>query len=121
VAASPHPKENNGIKMGRREAFPPSGESGINDIRDMIAAGQLPPAAARPGTLTQANVADDYTKHVQALVDLSTIKRGRSFGDLAGIKPLNGVLGAGSGIARRVAPLLFAHIPTKKLTTLCFE
>jgi len=41
ITASHNPKEYNGIKMVRREAFPLSGESGINDIRDMIAANQV--------------------------------------------------------------------------------
>src|SRR3954468_23129715 len=109
ITASHNPKEYNGIKMVRKDAFPLSGESGINDIRDMIAANQLPPPAVKPGGLTQANVVDDYIKHVLSFVDLPIIK------------PFNVVLDAGSGIAGMVAPLLFAHIPTKKLTTLCFE
>ena len=109
ITASHNPKEYNGIKMVRKEAFPLSGEAGINDIRDMIAANQLPPPAAKQGSLTEANVVDDYVKHVLSFVDLSILK------------PFNVVLDAGSGIAGMVAPLLFKHIPTKKLTTLCFE
>jgi phosphomannomutase len=109
ITASHNPKEYNGIKMVRREAFPLSGEAGINDIRDMIAANQLPPPAAAPGSLTQASVVDDYVKHVLSFIDPSIIR------------PFNVVLDAGSGIAGMVAPLLFAHIPTTKLTTLCFE
>ena len=109
ITASHNPKEYNGIKMVRKEAFPLSGESGIGDIRDMIAANQLPPPASTPGGLTQANVVDDYVKHVLSFVDLSILK------------PFNVVLDAGSGMAGLVAPLLFKHIPTKKLTTLCFE
>ena len=109
VTASHNPKEYNGIKMVRQEAFPLSGESGIGDIRDMIAAGKLPPPAARRGTVTTKNVVDDYVKHVMSFVDLSVLK------------PFNVVLDAGSGMAGLVAPLLFKHIPTKKLTTLCFE
>jgi phosphomannomutase len=109
ITASHNPKEYNGIKMVRKEAFPLSGESGINDIRDMIAANQLPPPAATPGSLTQANVVGDYIKHVLSFVDLPIIK------------PFNVVLDAGSGIAGMVAPLLFEHIPTKKLTGLCME
>jgi phosphomannomutase len=109
ITASHNPKEYNGIKMVRKEAFPLSGDSGINDIRDMIAANQLPPPAAAQGSLTQAGVVDDYVKHVLSFIDTSIVK------------PFNVVLDAGSGIAGMVAPLLFAHIPTKKLTTLCFE
>jgi phosphomannomutase len=109
ITASHNPKEYNGIKMVRREAFPLSGEAGINDIRDMIAAGQLPPPAATPGSLAQASIVDDYVRHVLSFIDPSIIK------------PFNVVLDAGSGIAGMVAPLLFAHVPTKTLTTLCFE
>jgi phosphomannomutase len=109
ITASHNPKEYNGIKMVRKEAFPLSGESGINDIRDMIAQGRLPAAAAKRGTVSQANVVDDYVKHVLSFIDVPIIK------------PFNVVLDAGSGIAGMVAPLLFRHIPTKKLTTLCFE
>jgi phosphomannomutase len=109
ITASHNPKEYNGIKMVRRDAFPLSGESGIDDIRDMIAANQLPPPAPEPGSLSTASVVDDYVKHVLSFVDLSIIR------------PFKVVLDAGSGIAGMMAPLLFAHIPTKTLTTLCFE
>jgi phosphomannomutase len=109
ITASHNPKEYNGIKMVRREAFPLSGDSGIGDIRDAIAANRLPEPAARPGTLSQANVVDDYVKHVLSFIDPAVIK------------PFNVVLDAGNGIAGMVAPLLFAHIATTKLTTLFFE
>src|SRR5688572_32494553 len=109
ITASHNPKEYNGIKMVRKEAFPLSGESGIGDIRDMIAKDQLPAPAAKPGSLTTANVVDDYIKHVLSFIDLSIMQR------------FNVVLDAGNGIAGMVAPLLFKHVPTKKLTTLCFE
>jgi len=109
ITASHNPKEYNGIKLVRQEAFPLSGDAGIGDIRDMIANNALPPAAATPGSLSKANVVDDYVKHVLSFIDVSLLK------------PFNVVLDAGSGIAGMVAPLLFAHVPTKKLTTLCFE
>jgi phosphomannomutase len=109
ITASHNPKEYNGIKMVRKEAFPLSGDSGIGDIRDMIAKNELPPPAAKAGSLTTANVVDDYITHVLSFIDLSIMQR------------FNVVLDAGSGMAGLVAPLLFKHIPTKKLTTLCFE
>src|SRR6267142_1098940 len=52
ITASHNPKQYNGLKMVRREAFPLSGDAGISDIRDMIAQDRLPPAAARRGTVT---------------------------------------------------------------------
>ena len=108
ITASHNPKEYNGIKMVRKEAFPLSGEAGIGDIRDMIASGKLPAPAARRGTVTTQNVVEDYVKHVM------------SFIDPAKIKPFNVVLDAGNGMAGAVAPKLFANLPCK-VTTMCFE
>ena len=108
ITASHNPKEYNGIKMVRREAFPLSGEAGIGDIRDMIAANQLPPPAAAEGSLSQRDVVADYVKHVLSFIDSSIIK------------PFNVVLDAGNGIAGMVAPKLFAHLPCR-VDALCFE
>ncbi len=108
ITASHNPKEYNGIKMVRREAFPLSGEAGIGDIRDMIAANQLPPPAAAEGSLSQRDVVADYVKHVLSFIDSSIIK------------PFKVVLDAGNGIAGMVAPKLFAHLPCR-VDALCFE
>src|SRR5512144_262296 len=106
--ASHNPKEYNGIKLVRREAFPLSGDAGIGDIRDMIAKGALPAEAAVRGSLSTMNVLDDYVAHVMSFIDPSIVK------------PFNVVLDAGNGIAGMVAPRLFEKLPCR-LTTLCFE
>src|SRR6187200_1271631 len=51
ITASHNPKQYNGIKMVRREALPLSGDAGIGDIRDMIAANKLSPAAEKRGSV----------------------------------------------------------------------
>src|SRR4026209_2117743 len=53
ITASHNPKQYNGIKMVRQEAFPLSGEAGLGDIRDMIVNQTLPPLAATPGGLSR--------------------------------------------------------------------
>jgi phosphomannomutase len=108
ITASHNPKEYNGIKLVRREAFPLSGDAGIGDIRDMIVNDTVPAPATTPGKLTTNDVVDDYRKHVLSFIDPSIIK------------PFNVVLDAGNGIAGMVAPGLFEKLPTK-LDTLCFE
>jgi phosphomannomutase len=108
ITASHNPKEYNGIKLVRREAFPLSGDAGIGDIRDMIASNALPPAAAAPGAVSRSDVFDDYVTHVMSFIDVSIIK------------PFNVVLDAGNGMAGMVAPRLFEQLPCKT-TELCFE
>jgi len=108
ITASHNPKQYNGIKMVRREAFPLSGDAGICDIRDMIAGGSLPQEAATPGSLSEMRIVDDYVEKVLSFIDPSIIK------------PFNVVLDAGNGIGGMVAPLLFRRLPCRT-TGLCME
>ena len=108
ITASHNPKQYNGIKLVRREAFPLSGEAGLSEIREMITAGKLPEPAGRQGTLARMDVMDDYVAHVLSFIDPSIIK------------PFNVVLDAGSGMAGMVAPKLFERLPCRT-TRLCFE
>jgi len=108
VTASHNPKQYNGMKMVRKEAFPLSGEAGISDIRDMIAADAVPAPVAVRGTVTTSDVLDAYVEHVMSFIDPSVIK------------PFNTVLDAGSGMGGLVAPKLFEKLACKT-TRLCFE
>jgi phosphomannomutase len=107
ITASHNPKEYNGIKMVRQEAFPLSGDAGIGDIREMIARDAIPPGAGG-GSLEQRSVLDDYVDRVM------------SFIDPAAIAPFHVVLDAGSGMGGLVAPRLFDRLPCRT-TRLCFE
>jgi phosphomannomutase len=108
ITASHNPKQYNGVKLVRREAFPLSGEEGLAEIRDMIAAGTVPARAGQPGTLSTMDVMNDYVAHVLSFIDPSIIK------------PFNVVLDAGSGMAGLVAPKLFEQLPCRT-TRLCFD
>ena len=108
ITASHNPGEYNGVKMVRRGALPLSGDAGIGDIRDMIAADRLPAPAPAPGTLTKRGILPQYIEKVLSFIDVSVIK------------PFKVVLDAGSGMAGLVAPPLFDRLPCKT-TKLCFE
>jgi len=108
ITASHNPKQYNGMKMVRQEAFPLSGEDGLMDIRAMIAAGRLPAPAARRGQVMDRNALDAYLAHVLSFIDPALVR------------PFNVVLDAGSGMAGLVAPKLFDRLACRT-TRLCFE
>jgi phosphomannomutase len=108
ITASHNPKQYNGIKMVRSEALPLSGDAGIGDIRDMVANDTLPPPSQNPGSLASRDVLPGYADKVMSFIDPSLVK------------PFNVVLDAGSGMAGRVAPMLFDRLPCRT-TRLCFE
>jgi phosphomannomutase len=108
ITASHNPKQYNGMKMVRQEAFPLSGEAGIGDIRDMIANDRLPQPAARRGQVTKKDVLGAYVEHVMSFIDPAVIR------------PFNVVLDAGSGMGGLVAPKLFERLPCRT-TRLCFD
>src|SRR5580765_3861862 len=108
ITASHNPKQYNGMKMVRKEAFPLSGEEGLAEIRQMIAGAVLPPAAARRGQVTTKDVLEPYVEHVMSFIDPSVIR------------PFTVVLDAGSGMGGLVAPKLFERLPCRT-TRLCFD
>src|SRR5665213_2560084 len=99
ITASHNPKQYKGMKMVRKDAFPLSGEAGISDIRDLIAAGTLPGPSGSRGRVTTKNVVEPYVEHVMSLIDEKAIK---SF---------NVVLDAGSGMGGLIGPKLFDRLP----------
>ena len=107
VTASHNPKQYNGMKLVREGALPLSGDSGILDIRDMIAEKRLPPHASRRGTVVARDILDRYVEHVMAFIDPGVIR------------PFKVVLDAGSGMGGLVAPKLFDRLPCTT-TRLCF-
>jgi phosphomannomutase len=108
ITASHTPREYNGIKLVRQEAFPLSGDAGIGEIRDLVTTGAIPVPGRPRGSLTQGTLLDDYVDRVM------------SFIEPAAIAPYNVVLDAGSGMAGLVAPRLFDRLPCRT-TRLCFE
>ena len=107
ITASHNPKQYNGVKMVRREAFPLSGDAGIGEIHEMVTLGTIPAPTRPPGKIETTSLLDDYADKVL------------SFIDPAAIKPFNVVLDGGCGMAGLVAPRLFDRLPCRT-TRLCF-
>ncbi len=96
VTASHHPAQYHGIKLCRSGAQPIGMETGLAEIRDVVASGELP-AAARPGTITQQDVLEAYAAHLLSLAPVE----GRR---------LKVVVDAGNGMAGYTAPAVFGRL-----------
>lgn len=99
VTASHNPPDYNGMKFVREGSRPISADTGLNAIRDLIAAGRLPPAAAQPGTVTKIDVRRRYIDHLLGYVDRSKLRR------------LKVVCNAGNGGAGLVVDQLEPQLP----------
>jgi phosphomannomutase len=101
VSASHNPKEYNGFKMVRAKAVPISGNSGINDIRDLVVKDQFvdPP---QKGSLTkQSNVLDDLIKSQKEEWKI----------DFNKIKPLKIVIDAANAMGALDCDAIFKDLP----------
>jgi phosphomannomutase len=108
ITASHNPKQYNGAKMVRQEAFPLSGDAGISDIREMLLHRNIPATTAPHGKISQTELLPGYVEHVMRFIDPSVVE------------PFNVVLDAGSGVAGFMAPPLFDQLPCRT-TRLCFK
>src|SRR4051812_40685877 len=94
--ASHNPARYNGIKMCRAHAVPLGMNTGLADVRDLVAAGDLP-AAAQPGRITERDLLEDYA---QFLLKLAPVTGRR----------LAVVVDAGNGMAGHTAPAVLGHL-----------
>ena len=95
--ASHNPARYNGVKLCLSGARPIGQDTGLGDIKAMVAAGGPPPGAGR-GSITE-NVLDDFATHV------------RSFVDERKLRPLRVVADTANGMGGLVAPAVFAGLP----------
>ncbi len=107
ITASHNPKEYNGMKFCRAQAYPISEDTGLSDIRDLAVSGNFREPAHK-GQVTQRDIIDDFVKHALSFIDMSKLK------------PLKVVVDAGNGMAGMIMPQVFQHLPCE-LIPLYFE
>jgi phosphomannomutase len=93
VTASHNPKAYTGVKLVREGALPLSGDAGIGDVREEIAAGlgQAPGG----GSLEEVEIWDEYRAHALSFIDAKSVK------------PMVVVVDGGNGMAGpMVGPIL---------------
>jgi phosphomannomutase len=110
VTASHNPPEYNGFKISREEARALSLDEGLDEVRDRVVDGDLPPIkpANERGRLTERDILDDYAAHMLSLID-----RGK-------LRPLRIAIDAGNGMAGVTVPRVFRDLPIL-VTPMYFE
>ncbi len=98
VTASHNPMDYNGMKLVREKSKPISGDSGLNAVRDVAAAGMFREISQK-GTLGALDNKQNYIDHLLGYVDLKALK------------PLKVVVNAGNGCAGPIIDRLEAHLP----------
>jgi len=94
--ASHNPARYNGIKLCRAHAVPVGERTGLREVRDRVAAGDVP-VAEQPGAVVERDVLDDYAAHLRSLAPV----RGRR---------LRVVVDAGNGMAGHTAPAVLGPL-----------
>ena len=96
--ASHNPAQYNGIKLCRIGAAPVGQETGLAEIKAMVAAGIADPDGPI-GVVSERDLLADYAAYLLSLVDLSKIR------------PLSVVVDAGNGMAGFTAPAVLGGLP----------
>src|SRR5512139_703621 len=104
--ASHNPAQYNGIKLCRARAVPIGAQSGLVEIRDLVASGAVGAVSAR-GSITAADVLADYAEYLLSLAPV----RGRR---------LKVVVDAGNGMAGHTVPEVLSRVDVD-LVPLYFE
>jgi phosphomannomutase len=107
ITASHNPARYNGIKLCKAGAKPVGIETGLAEIKQMVASG-VPAYDGEPGTITGKDLLPGYAEYLKKLVDIS------------GIRPLKVVVDAGNGMAGHTVPTVFGGLPIT-LIPLYFE
>jgi phosphomannomutase len=109
LTASHNPARYNGLKLCRPGAVPVGEESGLAEIKRMVAAGEPAGNAAARGRQRDADdLLGRYAAHV------------RGFVDRGALRPLKVVVDAGNGMAGHVVPAVFQDLPFE-LVSMYFE
>jgi phosphomannomutase len=98
ITASHNPAKDNGIKLCKAGAKPVGIETGLAEIKRLVADG-VPAYDGAPGTVSGRDLLPGYAEYLKKLVDIS------------GIRPLKVVVDAGNGMGGYTVPTVFEGLP----------
>ncbi len=104
VTASHNPKEYNGMKFVERIPFFLSGDHGINDIRDLVQAGEWP-VCVTPGSVRVEDIRPLYAQKLLSIVQPDSIRPLTIVADTA-----NGVAGPALEDLANALPITLHHL-----------
>ncbi len=100
LTASHNPSQYNGLKFTRPGAVPVGQESGLADLKRMVAEGEPSGDAPKHGEVHQGeDLLPRYAEHVRGFVHQDALR------------PLKVVADAGNGMAGHVLPVIFERLP----------
>jgi len=99
ITASHNPREYNGMKFVRQEARPISGDTGLLDLKQQVADGELPAMAEIYGKVESLDITEKYVKHILSYVDVTKLKS------------LKVVVNAGNGAAGPILDFMEKYLP----------
>jgi phosphomannomutase len=103
--ASHNPKAYTGAKLVKRGAIAHSGDSGIGELHDKVAAGDPGPPGAEPGRIQREDVGDAFREAALGYIEADRIR------------PLKVVLDGGNGMAGPMVGPLLDSFPIEQVRT----
>jgi phosphomannomutase len=103
--ASHNPAAYTGAKLVKRGAIALSGDSGIGELREIVASGEPGPPAEQPGEVSEEDVAEEFRAAALRWIDPGSIR------------PLRVVLDGGNGMAGPMVGPLLDRLPIEQKTT----
>ncbi len=103
--ASHNPKAYTGAKLVRRGSIALSGDSGIGELRDIVAQGEPGPAVDEPGEREHVDVGHEFREAALSWIDAQAIE------------PMKVVLDGGNGMAGPMVGPLLNQLPLDQVTT----
>lgn len=107
VTASHNPADYNGMKLVREESRPISGDSGLDQIRQLAEEGEFD-SSGRTGQVSPYEPRVAYIRHLLSYIDVSALR------------PLKVVVNAGNGCAGPLLDLLVPQLPLE-IIKICHE
>jgi phosphomannomutase len=103
--ASHNPPAYTGAKLVRSGALPLSGDEGINDVRDIVAAGDPGEPVDPRGSYEEDDIATDFQAKVKSFIDTDTVR------------PMKVVLDGGNGMAGPMVGPVLDELPLEQVQT----